>query len=243
MLVHGAGGDHMHWPGQLRRLPGVTVYSLDLPGHGKSVGHGRASIGDYAEVVIGFANALTLPRFALAGHSMGGAITQEVALRWPERLAGVILVGSGARLRVAPQILEGILRDYPGTTELLTRWAHGGSDEHLLAEYCRRLQQVPAQVIHADYLACDGFDGRPDVAHVALPALIICGLADRMTPPKYSQWLHDQLADSELVWVSEAGHMVMLERPVEVAAAVAGFMAKLAAADEHPPPRRGRGPA
>ena len=40
VLVHGAGGNLMHWPGALRRLPGRTVYALDLPGHGKSGGAG-----------------------------------------------------------------------------------------------------------------------------------------------------------------------------------------------------------
>ena len=58
VLVHGAGGNLMHWSGELRRLPGRTVYALDLPGHGKSGGAGRAEIGAYAEVVRGFAEAL-----------------------------------------------------------------------------------------------------------------------------------------------------------------------------------------
>ena len=112
VLVHGAGGNLMHWPGELRRLPGHTVYALDLPGHGKSGGAGRAEIGAYAEVVRGFAEALGLVPFVLAGHSMGGAIALEFALRYPARLAGLILVGTGARLRVAPEILAGIQDDF-----------------------------------------------------------------------------------------------------------------------------------
>ena len=114
VLVHGAGGNLMHWPGALRRLPGHTVYALDLPGHGKSGGAGRAEIGAYADVVRGFAEALGLVPFVLAGHSMGGAIALEFALRYPARLAGLILVGTGAKLRVAPEILTGILDDLRG---------------------------------------------------------------------------------------------------------------------------------
>ena len=41
VLVHGAGGNLMHWPGALRRLPWRTVYVVDLPGHGKSGGAGQ----------------------------------------------------------------------------------------------------------------------------------------------------------------------------------------------------------
>ena len=44
LLIHGAGGTHMHWPASLRRLPGWNVYAIDLPGHGKSAGPGRASM-------------------------------------------------------------------------------------------------------------------------------------------------------------------------------------------------------
>ncbi len=230
VLVHGAGGNFMHWPGRLRRLPGYEVYALDLPGHGKSGGQGRSSVAEYAAVIHGFTDGLGLPSFVLGGHSMGGAITLEFALCWPERLAGILLVGTGAKLRVAPQILDGILSDFQGTTELVTQWAHGkDTPPDMLREYTRRLREVPAQVIHGDYAACDVFDRRVDVPRITVPALIICGTADRMTPPKFSQWLSEQLPSSRLTWVPEAGHMVMLEQPEAVAKAVAAFMERLAA--------------
>jgi pimeloyl-ACP methyl ester carboxylesterase len=228
VLVHGAGGNSMHWPGALRRLPAHDVYALDLPGHGKSGGDGRQSISTYVEVVASFAAALKLPRFVLGGHSMGGAITLELALRNPECLAGLVLAGTGAKLRVAPQILSGILTDYQATTELVTEWAHGpDTPPDLLREYTRRLREVPAEITHGDYLACDVFDRRADVGQIRLPTLIICGTADRMTPPKFSQWLKDELPGAEVVWILGAGHMVMLEQPAEVGSAVAQFLSRL----------------
>lgn len=226
VLVHGAGGNLMHWPAGLRRLPGQTVYALDLPGHGKSASAGRTEIAAYAEVMRAFAEALALPPFVLAGHSMGGAIAQEFALRYPGRLAGLILVGTGAKLRVAPQVLTGILSDFEGTTALLAQWTHGEHvDPNLLRLYTRRLREVPPQVIHGDFVACDVFDRRGDVGRITTPTLILCGEADRMTPVKYSQFLHEQIAGSQLVVVPGAGHMVMLEQPAAVAGVVAGFLA------------------
>jgi pimeloyl-ACP methyl ester carboxylesterase len=228
VLVHGAGGNLMHWPGELRRLPGHTVYALDLPGHGKSGGAGRAEIGAYAEVVRGCAEALELVPFVLAGHSMGGAIAIEFALRYPARLAGLILVGTGAKLRVAPEILTGVLDDYAGTAELLAQRAHGErADPNLLRLYTRRLREVNPQVIHDDFIACDAFDRRADVSRIVLPALILCGDADRMAPVKFSQHLHEQIAGSQLIVVPGAGHMVMLEQPAAVAASVAAFLSDL----------------
>ena len=85
---------------------------------------------------------------------MGGAIAQEFALRYPGRLAGLVLVGTGAKLRVAPQVLAGILSDFPGTTALLAQWTHGEHvDPNLLRLYTRRLREVAPQVIHDDFAA------------------------------------------------------------------------------------------
>lgn len=228
VLVHGAGGDLMHWPTQLRRLPGYTVYALDLPGHGHSGGQGRSDVGAYAEVVRGFADALELPAFVLGGHSMGGAIAQELALRYASRLAGLVLVGTGARMRVAPQLLEGVLTDLPATAELMATWAHGEHvDPNMHRLYVRRLREVDPQVTHDDFAACNAFDRIADVNRIALPTLILCGAADRMTPVKYSQYLAGQIAGAQLVVVPDAGHMVMLEQPAAVAEAVARFLVGL----------------
>ena len=212
VLIHGAGGSSMHWPGDLRRLPDREVYALDLPGHGRSAGPACADIGAYAEVVREFADALALPRFVLAGHSMGGAIALEFALRHAGRLAGLILVGTGARLPIAPEILQGVLSDFPGTASLLADRAHGVQvDANLDRIYRRRLREVAPAILHADFVACDAFDRRADIAAIACPALVICGAADRMTPVETSRFLAEQIPGAELLVVPAAGHMVMLE--------------------------------
>ncbi len=212
VLIHGAGGNSMHWPGDLRRLPERDVYALDLPGHGRSAGPACADIGAYAEVVREFTDALALPAFVLGGHSMGGAIALEFALRYAGRLVGLVLVGTGARLRVAPEILQGVQNDLAGTISLLADWAHGAQvDPNLDRIYRRRLREVEPAVLQADFLACDAFDRRADVAAITRPTLVICGADDRMTPVKYSQFLAEQIKGAELLIVPAAGHMVMLE--------------------------------
>lgn len=212
LLIHGAGGNALHWPTDLRRLPEGAVYALDLPGHGHSAGVGRRTIGDYAGVVFEFMAALGLQRCVLAGHSMGGAIALECALRYPGRLASLILVATGARLPVAPQILRGLADDFPATIGLLADWAHGAQvDGNLDRIYRRRLRETPAAVLRDDFLACAAWDRCADIAALGLPALVICGDADRMTPVANSRFLAGQIRDAQLVIVPEAGHMVMLE--------------------------------
>jgi len=231
VLIHGAGGSSLHWPGALRRLPDRDVYALDLPGHGRSAGPPCTDIGAYAEVVRGLADALALPKFVLAGHSMGGAIALEFALRYAGRLAGLILVATGAALPIAPQIMQAVVNDYPGAVSLLAAWAHGDFvDPNLDRIYRRRLREASPAILHADLLACAAFDRRADVATIARPALVICGAADRMTPVEHSRFLAEQIPGAELLIVPAAGHMVMLEPASSplVADAIRRFLARCA---------------
>lgn len=218
VLVHGAGGNHMHWPAELRRLPDAVVYSLDLPGHGKSDGPARAAIGEYMEALRAFVDALGLARFVLVGHSMGGAIALEYALRHGPRLAGLALVGTAGRLHVTPQILAGLRTDFARTVELLAAQSYAeDADPARLRLFVRRLREVGADVLYADFVACDRFDRLADLHRVSTPTLVLCGAADRMTPVDDSRTLAERIPDAQLAVLPAAGHMVMLERPAEVA--------------------------
>ncbi|MFQ5813301.1 MAG: alpha/beta fold hydrolase [Anaerolineae bacterium] len=228
VLVHGAGGSHLDWPAPLRRLRGANVYALDLPGHGRSEGPGRSSIAAYCDFLLAFLDALSLERATVVGHSMGGGIALDFALHYPDRLAGLILVGSGARLRVAPSILTGILSDFEATVNLVCGYAFGpGATEQLKRLGRQRLLKTPPQVLHGDYAACDAFDVMECLGEVCCPTLAIGGTADVLTPPKYSVYLRDHIPGAELVLVDAAGHMVMLEKPEVVARAVSKFIASL----------------
>jgi len=231
VLVHGAGGSHLDWPAPLRRLRGANVYALDLPGHGRSEGPGRSSIVAYRDFLRAFLDAVGLERATVVGHSMGGAIALDFALHYPDRLAGLILVGSGARLRVAPAILTGILSDsevetaFEATVDLVCDYAYGpGATEQLKRLGRQRLLQTPPQVLHGDYAACDAFDVMERLGEVRSPTLVIGGTADVLTPPKYSVYLRDHIPGAELVLVDAAGHMVMLEKPEAVSRAISKFI-------------------
>ncbi len=227
VLVHGAAGSRLFWSPGLRRLEGTEVFAPDLPGHGATGGEGRLTIEGYASALAAWMEAIGLSRVVCAGHSMGGAIALTLALTSPEALAGLILVGSSGSLRVNPILLQ--LSDSPAThrkaVELIVEWSFGSKAAPRLRELAgRRMLDVPARVLHADLEACDRFDVRSRVPGIASPALVICGTEDRMTPLKLCQTLSEAMPRSRLHTVEGAGHMVMLEQPEAVAAAIGQYL-------------------
>jgi pimeloyl-ACP methyl ester carboxylesterase len=225
VLIHGAGGSRLHWPPQLRRLAGATVYTLDLPGHGRSAGAGCDTIEGYVAVILSFLDGVALDSAVIVGHSMGGAVAQKLALAQRERVASLVLVGTGARLRVDPAILEGIRQDFERTVDLITQYAWSPGADPSLTELGREaLLATGPDVLLGDFLACDRFDVMDRVGEIDVSALIIGGSADRLTPLKYSRFLDERMPRARLVTVEGAGHMVMLERPEEVVGAIKEFV-------------------
>lgn len=225
VLIHGAGGTHQHWPAALRRLPDWTVYALDLPGHGKSNGPGCDTVAGYRDALFEFCETEGLQQVVLAGHSMGGAIVQDFALHYGGRLAGMVLVGTGAKLRVSQQILDGLAVDFEGTARLITDWCHGlGASDQMKRNFLQRLLAESPQVLLGDYAACNAFDLRADLPSIHTSTLVVCGTADIMTPPKFSEYLVQNLPDASLHLVPDAGHMVALEAADEATSMVEAFL-------------------
>jgi pimeloyl-ACP methyl ester carboxylesterase len=82
-------------------------------------------------------------------------------------------------------------------------------------------------VIEGDLRACDTFDLVEQIKAISLPTLVICGTDDLMTPPKYAEYLHEEINGSQLVLIPAAGHMVMLEKPDEVGRSIEAFLEQL----------------
>ncbi len=233
LLVHGAGGSRVHWPEGLRALPGRRVIAVDLPGHGRSPPPGERSVAAYARRVLALLDALEVPAAAVAGHSMGGAVALTLGLTAPARVAGLVLVGTGARLRVAPAVLEATV-----DPAALARAAQAmvensfapGASAALVAPFVERLRATAPGVAHDDFAACDAFDVMARLGELAVPALVVCGEEDRLTPPKYAEFLHARLRGSRLLRLPAAGHMVAIEAAGPVVEAVGAFLRELAAA-------------
>lgn len=225
VFVHGAGGTHQHWLYQVRDLSQSPTYALDLPGHGRSEGVGRDSVTAYGEWLVAFLDAAELEKAVLVGHSMGGGIAQDVVLRYPARVAGLGLVATGARLRVAPAILDGVRQEFEATVRLICDWAFGPEAPPEMVRLGRRqMGTTPPDVLHGDFAACDAFDVMGRIGEIKAPTLVLCGTQDHLTPTKYSVYLRDQIQGATLHLVEGAGHNVMIERPEAVVQALETFL-------------------
>jgi pimeloyl-ACP methyl ester carboxylesterase len=158
---------------------------------------------------------------------MGGAIALTMALNHPEHVVALGLVGTGARLRVAPTILENSesKTTFPVAVKAVTEMAFSPkSDPRLMQLAGQRMRMTRPSVFHGDFVACHNFDVMEDLKKIRFPAVVICGEDDQLTPVRYSQYLEDQIQKAQLKIVPEAGHMVMLEQPHAVADELSAFL-------------------
>jgi pimeloyl-ACP methyl ester carboxylesterase len=226
LFIHGSGWNTHMWYAQSDYLKSsMEVLLVDLPGHGESSGDGCDSVEEYRDAIYTTISELDIGRCYVAGHSLGGAIALSLSLTYPEILKGIILIGTGARLRVLPQILEGIVDDKENTLRNVGGLAFSGKASSVLKDQAfHEMMKCLGEIIQKDFSACNRFDVMNTVSTIRVPALILCGNDDALTLPKYSSYLHEAIYGSQLILIDDAGHMVMMEKPMEVNRAIEGFV-------------------
>ena len=230
VLIHGAGGDHLSWPSQIRRLSGYRVYTPDLPGHGKSRGHGLQRIPAYGERINNLLNELEFPDIFLGGHSMGGAIALWTAIHHPARVKGLILIGSGASLPVNLSLIEELAspQGFPTAVDNICRWSFSPKTEpRLIDEVRKQMLNNRPSVLGGDFRACDAYDLSEQLDQVKAPTLILVGEEDKMTPMRFAERLREGIQDAELQVIPGAGHMAPLEQPGKTADLIREFLEKV----------------
>lgn len=231
ICIHGSGSDHSLWEAQLEGLPDrCNVVAVDLPGHGASPGPALEAVAGLARTMNGFLTALAPPQPVVCGLSLGGAVALELLLDGTVRLAGGILVGTGARLRVHPEIFETLERDFEAYVNgLAALGASPATDPRRLAGVAAAARSCGPQVTAMDFRACDRFDVMERVGEIHLPVLVVTGTDDRLTPPKYGDYLARHIPGARRVLIPDAGHLVPLEQPEALNRAMAEFLETLAA--------------
>ena len=227
MFVHASGSMKEEWYYQTRYFEGSEA--IDLPGHPD--GQLCTSVDDYTEWMHEYIQQHAYREVVLTGHSLGGAIALLYGLKYPGDLKALILIGTGAKLRVHPMYLAECEKEnkdkavWENKLDFHSEFFNSGQHEALRR---KQLAIGPATKLN-DYLCCDKFDIMSRVHEIKLPTLVLCGSEDIMTPVKYTRHLANKIAGAREVIIQGATHDVCLEKPDEVNKAIEEFLNSLRA--------------
>lgn len=239
VLLSGFGTDLLSWSFQRDAFSARhKLLLLDNPGTGRSsLPNGPLTTRDLADQVLGLLDELGWDRVCLLGHSMGGAIAQELAINHPGRVARLVLVSTFAR---EPQ----------PAIPILERWIEAVTDpfdEELMASqvfpwlYSDTFLANPNRVkATLGFLKAHPYRPSPDglrmqleavrshdswdrLMHLKMPTLVLVGENDRLTSPDLCQELAQQIPSAQFQQISAAAHVCMIEQADRFADIVLNF--------------------
>jgi pimeloyl-ACP methyl ester carboxylesterase len=239
VLVHGLGASSVSWRENLGPLAqaGFTVYAPDMRGFGLSdKGWDKSMSQDaQAERLKAFMDAVGIDRAVLAGNSMGGGIVTNFALRYPDRVRGLVLVdpaiygsmNSGAASALVS--LPGIQRwgqhlvrfvlanDERNAGIIKSAWFDPSQVTPEVLRGYRRALQTPDWDLGLLALLRDGMSNNlgPRLKDLNVPALIVWGEHDTWISPSNAPKLNQDIAGSQLAIIPDAGHVPHEEKPAE----------------------------
>ena len=216
VLLPGLLCDEKLWAPQIQALSDMADCQVaDLTRH--------ESVTEMAAAALAEAPA----RFALAGLSMGGYVAQEIMRQAPERVLKLALLDTSPRADSEEQMVR-----RRGLIELAQKGRFKGVTPRLLPLLIHPDRQEDEKLTSiifemAEHVGMGGFirqqkaimgrpDGRADLAKIKVPALVLCGRQDALTPLEIHKEIAAGIAGSRLVIVEESGHLPTLERPAEV---------------------------
>jgi pimeloyl-ACP methyl ester carboxylesterase len=244
LLIHGWACSGRYWNALVGYLrPYYRIVTVDLRGFGDSP---KPVAGyDYADYVADLAvlvTTLALPRCVVVGHSMGGSIAMQFALAYPERLAALVIIGSGAYPPHGAGILAALSgepsddgRNDSKLRDIVAAWFHVPNPNRV-SELVDMAHATPVEVRMEALRRHIAHDLRNMAGKISLPTLILHGAHDRTRPLAEAQALQQSIQGAELHVIAGAAHMPHIENPAETSAALFDFLDRRAVS-RHAPPR------
>jgi pimeloyl-ACP methyl ester carboxylesterase len=232
VMIHGAGFDSSTWALQSRWFAyhGYSVLVPDLPGHGRSAGKPLPTIAQMADWIAALLQAAGASKAKLIGHSMGSLIALETAARHPDKVSALALIGTAATMTVGPDLLKAAEANDPAAIDMVSIWGLGFKAElggslapglwmHHGAQ--RVLKCARPGVLYNDLNACNSYQNAlTAAAQIKVPTTFILGERDLMTPAKAGKTLAAATPNARTVVLAGAGHMMMVEQPDQLLAAL-----------------------
>jgi len=201
------------------------IITIDLPAHGNSDHFADLSLDLYTRAIKELKAKLKLESLILCGHSLGGAVALNYYFNNQDDVNGLILMSTGAKLRVLPVILHNTINEFPTFLQNIPVGAfYRKTDDKIKHAYVEEVSKIKAEVVHTDFKICDNFDVIEKIDGIDVPTLIIVGKYDKLTPVKYSKFFHNNIQNSKLKVIDQAGHSVMIEKPKKVNQAIENYI-------------------
>ena len=238
ILIHGFPLSSELWTPQRAALSArYRVIAPDLRGHGRSdPPHGAATISTYADDIVAIMDGLGIGEATVGGLSMGGYVTMALLARHPERVRGVMLLATKAPGDTAAgkQARNEMIRaaEAEGAAavaekmlpKMLTSRTRAENPE--LTEFVRSM--MAATPVEGIVGALHALRDRPDSTAVLqglrMPALILVGSEDELTPPAEAEAMQRAIPGARLELVPDAAHLLNLEQPALVDQAILRFL-------------------
>ncbi len=238
ILLHGFPLSSEIWaPIRLAVEQAGRLVTPDLRGFGRSdKPAGGYAMDELAGDVASLAEALGIERFVLGGHSMGGYVALRLAARRPGRLLGLIMVDSRAEAdseegRTRRDAAIATIRDRGGSTFLdeFVPNLLGPSTRARAPRFLSDLRAIAAEVPDHVLAGCiAGMRDRPDSSGLLpaldVPALVVVGQEDAVTPPDAARAMAGALPRATLAVITGAGHTPSVERPIPTGDAIVSFL-------------------
>ena len=225
LFIPGSGSGKETWVYQTEYF--TDAEAIALPGHPE--GETFSSVDEYAAWLRNYVRQQGYQDVVLVGHSFGGAVVQLYGLNYGDEVKALVLIGTGARLKVHPDFLAAI-------QQLIydeSAWRQYVEDSYSPFDAAVRPAAVAARmrigpaVLFNDLLCCDKFDITDRVHDIKLPTLLICGSQDEMTPVKFTDYLAGEIEGASKVIIDGATHSVPREQPAAVNRVIESFLAGL----------------
>ncbi len=242
VFLHGWASSWRIWERTARQLAArrYRCYALDLPGFGDSdkPPDGWYTIPNFTALVRGFCRACGLERAIVAGHSMGGMIALNLALRSPGAVGGLILADvpiGGSR-----SLLLRLVPDWPLAQRVFAGWQNWGRPTALsyltiyhdvravdgvaLQRNFEDVSRASPTAVLSSLRAIGHTDLRPRLGDVGVPTLVVAGANDLLVPVRQARLLCEELRNARLHILPRTGHLPMDERPEEFDRLVSEFL-------------------
>ncbi|WP_206240039.1 alpha/beta fold hydrolase [Novosphingobium terrae] len=236
VFLHYWGGSASTWAPLIAALgSGRRSIALDQRGWGQSDAPASYALADMAEDAQGVIAALGLERYVLIGHSMGGKVAQLLASRCPTGLAGLVLVAPSppTPLGLPLEVRQGMVHAYDSRESVIATVQHALTGTPLNPE---QLEQVIADSLAGSAparkawpMATSQENIAEQVAHIAVPVLVIAGEQDRVDPPAVlEQELLPHIKQARMHVLPGVGHLSPVEAPEALASLIRDFVETLA---------------